>query len=155
MIHTHSDCADTVRRVLNDDSTPRSLPNSAIRRADYRSSPTNCVGESGEYESCRSLYHLVGTASDTSARAALRSRCRSHCGRTLSPIAPTDFSVHLNGKPSTHAAIRAAWDAAKSDGSLLIKLKKLLRGDAEQSCVCLVLGISVVGSGAPSIRPKL
>src|SRR6266403_3911973 len=64
-----------------------------------------------------------------------------HCGRTAQPDRPDNFSVHLNGKPSTPCRhTRKCGDAGQKRRVALDKLEKLLRGDSEQSCVCLVLG---------------
>src|ERR1700724_98214 len=70
-------------------------------------------------------FQPTGTASDTSARAAL-AQSMSFCtvGAPLSPIAPTTSPFTLMGNPPPHAAIRASVGMpAKSDGSLWIKLK--------------------------------
>src|SRR5260370_14125534 len=81
------------------------------------------------------------TASGTSARAAF-AQSTSFCtmGAPLSPIAPTISPSTLMGKPPPHAATRARLGMpAKSDGSPLDKVEKVLRGDAEQSRVRLIL----------------
>src|ERR1700726_2778760 len=105
---------------------------------------------------CRSLYHLVGTASDTSARAAF-AQSMSFCtvGAPLSPIAPTTSPFTLMGNPPPHAAIRASVGMpAKSDGSLWINLKNSCVETPSRAVYALFWAISVVGIGAPSIRPK-
>src|SRR6267143_3160288 len=104
----------------------------------------------------RSLYHLVGTASDTSARAAF-AQSMSFCtvGAPLSPIAPTTSPFTLMGNPPPHAAIRASVGMpAKSDGSLWINLKNSCVDTPNRAVYALFWAISVVGIGAPSIRPK-
>src|SRR5271156_494279 len=104
----------------------------------------------------RSLYHLVGTASDTSARAAL-AQSMSFCtvGAPLSPIAPTTSPFTLMGNPPPHAAIRASVGIpAKSDGSLWIKSKNSCVETPNRAVYALFWAISVVGIGAPSIRPN-
>src|SRR5258708_19720980 len=64
-----------------------------------------------------------------------------HRGRPAQPDRPDNFSVHLNGKPSTpRRHTRKRGDAGQKRRVALDKVEKLLRGDAEQSCVCLVLG---------------
>src|SRR6202051_1169425 len=64
-----------------------------------------------------------------------------HSGRTAEPDRPDNFSVHLNGKPSTpRRHTRKRGDAGQKRRVALDKVEKLLRGDAEQSSVCLVLG---------------
>src|SRR5882762_1673589 len=68
---------------------------------------------------------LLGTTSDTSARAAV-AQSMSFCtvGAPLSPIAPTTSPFTLMGNPPPHTAIRPSVGMpAKSDGSLLIKVK--------------------------------
>src|SRR5207253_6013443 len=51
-----------------------------------------------------------------------------------------NFSVHLDGKPSTPSRhTRKRWDAGQKRRVALDKVEKVLRGDAEQSCVRLVL----------------
>src|SRR6266436_4689143 len=104
----------------------------------------------------RSLYHLVGTASDTSTRAAF-AHSMSFCtvGAPLSPIAPTTSPFTLMGNPPPHAAIRASVGMpAKSDGSLWINLKNSCVDTPNRAVYALFWAISVVGIGAPSIRPK-
>src|ERR1700723_424957 len=104
----------------------------------------------------RSLCHLVGTASDTSARAAF-AQSMSFCtvGAPLSPIAPTTSPFTLMGNPPPHAAIRASVGMpAKSDGSLWINLKNSCVETPNRAVYALFWAISVVGIGAPSIRPK-
>src|SRR3984957_16445715 len=101
-------------------------------------------------------YRLVGTASDTSARAAF-AQSMSFCtvGAPLSPIAPTTSPFTLMGNPPPHAAIRASVGMpAKSDGSLWIKLKNSCVETPNRAVYALFWAISVVGIGAPSIRPK-
>src|SRR6202166_1029324 len=63
-----------------------------------------------------------------------------HRGRSAHPDRPDNFSVHLNWKPSTpRRHTRKRGDAGQKRRVALDKVEKLLRGDAEQSCVCLVL----------------
>src|SRR6266446_1177769 len=104
----------------------------------------------------RSLYHLVGTASDTSARAAF-AQSMSFCtvGAPLSPIAPTISPFTLMGNPPPQAAIRARVGMpAKSDGSPWIKLKNSCVETPSRAVYALFCAISMVGIGAPSIRLK-
>src|ERR1700684_2801791 len=104
----------------------------------------------------RSLYHLVGTASDTSARAAL-AQSMSFCtvGAPLSPIAPTISPSTLMGNPPPHAAIRASVGMpAKSDGSPWIKLKRSCVETPNKAVYALFCAISMQRIGAPSIRLK-
>src|SRR5258708_15018863 len=64
-----------------------------------------------------------------------------HRGRPAQPDRPDNFSVHLNGKPSTpRRHTRKRRDAGHKRWAALNKVENLLREDAEQSCVCLVLG---------------
>src|ERR1700751_1378394 len=101
----------------------------------------------------RSCY-LVGAASGTSARAAL-AQSTSFCtvGAPLSPIAPTTSPFTLIGKPPPHAATRPSVGMpAKSDGSPWIKLKKSCVETPKRAVYALFCAISIVGSGAPSIR---
>src|ERR1700735_3050562 len=147
--------ADVV--LVEDDRHTAGLAEAAICEADAV----------GLYELCRcglvsmnhygrSLCHLVGTASDTSARAAF-AQSMSFCtvGAPLSPIAPTTSPFTLMGNPPPHAAIRASVGMpAKSDGSLRIKLKNSCVETPNRAVYALFWAISVVGIGAPSIRPK-
>jgi hypothetical protein len=77
-------------------------------------------------------FNPPGTASDTSARAALaQSTSFWTVGAPLTPIAPDNFSVHLNGKPSTpRRNTRKRWDAGQKRRVALNKVEKFLRGDA-------------------------
>src|SRR5438309_7479117 len=62
-----------------------------------------------------------------------------HGGRPAQPDRPDNFSVHLNGKPSTpsrHARKRG--DASQKRRVAFDKVEKVLRGDAEESCVRFV-----------------
>src|SRR5713101_1611 len=71
------------------------------------------------------LLQSTGTASETSARAAL-AQSISFCtvGAPLNPIAPTTSPSTLMGNPPPHAATRGSVGMpAKSDGSPWIKLK--------------------------------
>src|SRR6266853_1866400 len=78
-----------------------------------------------------------------------------HRGRPAQPDRPDNFSVHLNGKPSTpRRHTRKRRDAGQKRRVALDKVEKLLRGDSEQSWYALFWAISVVGIGAPSILPK-
>src|SRR3984885_10106809 len=64
-----------------------------------------------------------------------------HRGRPAQPDRPDNFSIHLNGKPSTpRRHTRKRWDAGQKRRVALDKVEKVLRRDAEQSCVRLVLG---------------
>src|ERR1700731_3287937 len=76
-------------------------------------------------------------------------------GAPLSPIAPTISPFSLMGNPPPHAAIRASVGMpAKSDGSLWIKLKNSCVETPNRAVYALFWAISMVGIGAPSIRPK-
>src|SRR5580704_11496072 len=98
--------------------------------------------------------YLVGTASDTSAKAAF-AQSSSFCtvGAPLTPIAPITSPFTLMGKPPPHAATRASVGMpAKSDGSPLIKLKNSCVETPNRAVYALFNAISMVGIGAPSIR---
>src|SRR5208282_6052236 len=133
--------ADVV--LVEDDRHTAGLAESAIGEADSVSLNELCRRGLVSMNHCgRSLYHLVGTASDTSARAAF-AQSMSFCtvGAPLSPIAPTTSPFTLMGNPPPHAAIRASVGMPGQKRRVALdKVEKLLRGDAEQSCVCLVLG---------------
>src|SRR2546430_13602081 len=59
------------------------------------------------------------------------------------------------GNPPPHAAIRASVGMpARSDGSLWVKLKNSCVETPNRAVYALFWAISVVGIGAPSIRPK-
>src|ERR1700732_1049375 len=63
-----------------------------------------------------------------------------HRGRPAYSDGPDNFSVHLNGKPSTprrHTGKRR--NAGQERRVALDKVEKILRGDAEQSCVRFIL----------------
>src|ERR1700736_2153876 len=95
-----------------------------------------------------------GTASDTSARAAL-AQSTSFCtvGAPLTPIAPTISPSTLMGNPPPHAATRSSVGRpAKSDGSPWIKLKKSCVETPKRAVYALFCAISTVGIEAPSIR---
>src|SRR3984885_6179110 len=78
-----------------------------------------------------------------------------HHGRPAQPDRPDNFSVHLNGKPSTpRRHTRKRGDAGQSDGSLWIKLKNSCVETPNRAVYALFWAISMVGIGAPSIRPK-
>src|SRR5882757_1144706 len=97
-----------------------------------------------------------GTASDTSARAAL-AQSTSFCtvGAPLTPIAPTISPSTLMGNPPPQAAIReSAGMPAKSDGSSWIKLKKSCVETPNRAVYALFCAISMVGIEVPSIRLK-
>src|SRR6202140_193394 len=147
--------ADVV--LVEDDRHTAGLAESAIGEADSVSLYELCRrGLVSMNHYGRSLYHLVGTASDTSARAAF-AQSMSFCtvGAPLSPIAPTTSPLTLMGNPPPHAAIRASVGMpAKSDGSLWIKLKNSCVETPNRAVYALFWAISVVGIGAPSIRAK-
>src|ERR1700693_4509622 len=147
--------ADVV--LVEDDRHTAGLAESAIGKADSVRLYELCRrGLLSMNHDGRSLYHLVGTASDTSARAAF-AQSMSFCtvGAPLSPIAPTTSPFTLMGNPPPHAAMRASVGIpAKSDGSLLIKLKNSCVETPNRAVYALFWAISVVGIGAPSIRPK-
>src|ERR1700736_6701467 len=116
--------------------------------------------QGGSFQPCNRRLGLpvqpTGTASDTSARAAL-AQSTSFCtvGAPLSPIAPTTSPLTLMGNPPPHAAMRASVGIpAKSDGSLWIKLKNSCVETPNRAVYALFWAISVVGIGAPSILPK-
>src|SRR5438132_12312449 len=63
-----------------------------------------------------------------------------HRGRPAQPDRPDNFSVHLNGAPPTprrHTCKRG--DAGQKRRVTLDEVEKVLRGDAEQGCIRLVL----------------
>src|ERR1700675_2222270 len=63
-----------------------------------------------------------------------------HRGRPAQPDRPDNFSVHLNGKPSTpRRHTRKRGDAGQRRRVALYKVEKVLRGDAEQRRVSLIL----------------
>src|SRR5258708_21047342 len=63
-----------------------------------------------------------------------------HRGRPAQADRPDNFSVHLDGKPSTpRRHTRKRGDAGQKRRVVLDKIEKVLRGDAEQSCIRLVL----------------
>src|SRR6266404_2060633 len=102
------------------------------------------------------LLQSTGTASDTSARAAL-AQSISFCtvGAPLSPIAPTISPFTLMGNPPPHAATRASVGMpAKSDGSPWIKSKNSCVETPNRAVYALFCAISMVGTEAPSIRLK-
>src|SRR6201998_585493 len=147
--------ADVV--LVEDDRQTAGLAESAIGEADSVSLYELCRrGLVSMNHYGRSLYHLVCNASDTSARAAF-AQSMSFCtvGAPLSPIAHTISPFTLMGTPPPHAAIRASVGMpAKSDGSLRIKLKNSCVETPNRAVYALFWAISVVGIGAPSIRPK-
>src|SRR6266446_726088 len=63
-----------------------------------------------------------------------------HRGRSAHPDRPDNFSVHLNGEPSSpRRHTRKRGDAGQKRRVALDKVEKVLRGDAEQSCIRLIL----------------
>src|SRR6266446_767512 len=84
--------------------------------------------------------YSAGTASDTSASAAL-AQSTSFCtvGAPLTPIAPTISPSTLIGNPPPYAATRKRGDAGQERRVALDKVEKVLRGDAEQSGIRLIL----------------
>src|SRR5216683_3107673 len=146
--------ADVV--LVEDNRQTAGLAESAIGEADSIRLHELCRRSLVSMNHGRSLYHLVGTASDTSARAAF-AQSMSFCtvGAPLSPIAPTTSPFTLMGNPPPHAAIRASVGMpAKSAGSLWIKLKNSCVETPNRAVYALFWAISVVGIGAPSIRLK-
>src|SRR4029077_10039890 len=147
--------ADVV--LVEDDRHTAGLAESAIGEADSVSLYELCRrGLVSMNHYGRFLYHLVGTASDTRARAAF-AQSMSFCtvGAPLSPIAPTTSPFTLMGNPPPHAATRASVGMpAKSDGSLWIKLKKSCVETPNRAVYALFCAISMVGIEAPSIRLK-
>src|SRR6266478_7119901 len=98
----------------------------------------------------------TGTASDTSARAAL-AQSTSFCtvGAPLSPIAPTISPSTLMGNPPPHAAIRASVGMpAKSEGSPLMKSNNSCVETPNKAVYALFCAISMQRIGAPSILLK-
>src|SRR6202162_5942619 len=78
-----------------------------------------------------------------------------HRGRPAQPDRPDHFSVHLNGKPPTprrHALKRG--DAGQERRVALDKVEKVLRGNAEQSCVRLILRHLDAKDRSPIHPPK-
>src|SRR5882724_5888629 len=74
-------------------------------------------------------------------------------GRPAQPDRPDNFSVHLNGKPPTpRRHTRKCGDAGQKRWVTLDEVEKVLRGDAEQSCVSLVLR-NLNGGDRSSIHP--
>src|SRR3954465_14780167 len=79
--------------------------------------------------------------SGTSARAAL-AQSTSFCtvGAPLSPIAPTTSPFTLMGNPPPHAATReSGGDTGQKRRVALDKVEEVLCGNAEQSCIRLIL----------------
>src|SRR6266852_179381 len=63
-----------------------------------------------------------------------------HRGRPAHSDRPDNFSVHLNGKPSSvRRYTRKRGDASQKRWVALDKVKKVLRGDAKQSCIRLIV----------------
>src|ERR1700680_808541 len=63
-----------------------------------------------------------------------------HRGRPAQPDRPDNFSVHLNRKPPTpRRHTRKRGDTGQKRRVALDKVEEVLRGNAEQSCVSLVL----------------
>src|SRR5713101_3871981 len=63
-----------------------------------------------------------------------------HRGRPAQPDRPDDFSIHLNGKPPTpRRHTRKRGDTGQKRWVALDKIEKVLRGNAEQSCIRLIL----------------
>src|ERR1700688_328907 len=133
------------------------LAESAIGEADPVSLDELCRrGFVGVYHCGRASYYSVGTASGTTARAAL-AQSTSFCtvGAPLRPIAPTTSPFTLMGSPPPHAATRASVGMpAKSDGSPRIKSKKSCVETPNRAVYALFCAISIVGTEAPSIRLK-
>src|SRR6202162_3924418 len=133
------------------------LAESAIGEADPVSLDELCRrGLVGVYHCGRASYYSVGTASGTTAKAAL-AQSTSFCtvGAPLRPIAPTTSPFTLMGNPPPHAATRASVGMpAKSDGSPLIKSKKSCVETPNRAVYAFFCAISMVGIEAPSIRLK-
>src|SRR5229473_5741700 len=63
-----------------------------------------------------------------------------HRGRPAQPDRPDNFSVHLNWKPSApRRHTRKRGHPGQKRRVTLDKVEKVLRGDAEQSCIRLIL----------------
>src|SRR6202022_1641629 len=78
-----------------------------------------------------------------------------HCGRPAQPDSPDNFSVHLDGEPSSpRRHTRKRGHAGQKRRVALDKVEKVLRGDAEQSCIRLILRNLDAEDRAPSIRLK-
>src|ERR1700738_2484267 len=61
-------------------------------------------------------------------------------GRPAHPDRPDNFSVYLDGNPSTpRRHTRKRGDAGQKRRVVLDKVEKVLRGNAEQRCVRLIL----------------
>src|SRR6202043_1804642 len=147
--------ADVV--LVEDDRHTAGLAEAAIGEADSVSLYELCrYGLVSMNHYGRSLYHLVGTASDTSARAAF-AQSMSFCtvGAPLRPIAPTTSPFTLIGNPPPHTATRASVGIpAKSDGSFWMKLKKSCVETPNRAVYALFCAISMLRIGAPSILLK-
>src|SRR6202171_4828950 len=81
--------------------------------------------------------HRIGHESEGCPRA---SDVVLHGGGSAYPDRPENFSVHLNGNPPTprrHTGKRGNTGQKRRVG--LDKVEKVLRGDAEQRCISLVL----------------
>src|SRR5438309_11418691 len=144
--------------LVEDERDAASLAKATIRKADaVRLDELRGRGLVGMIHFSRALItYSVGTASDTSARAAL-AQSISFCtvGAPLNPIAPTTSPFTLMGSPSPHAATRASVGMpANSDGSPLIKSKKSWVETPNRAVYAFFCAISMVGIEAPSIRLK-
>src|SRR6185295_19610631 len=63
-----------------------------------------------------------------------------HCWRSAQPDRPDNFSVHLDGKPPTpRRHTRKRGDTGQKRRVSLDKVEKVLGGNAEQSCIRLIL----------------
>src|ERR1700726_1580439 len=110
----------------------------------------------GVYHCGRASYYSVGTASGTTARAAI-AQSTSFCtvGAPLRPIPPTISPFTLMGNPPPHAAIRGnVGMPAKSDGSPWMRLKRSCVETPNRAVYALFWAISMERIGAPSIRLK-
>src|SRR3984893_7134985 len=78
-----------------------------------------------------------------------------HRGRPAQADTPDNFSVHLNGEPSSpRRHTRKRGHAGQKRRVALDEAEKILRGDAEQSWIWFIWAISMERIGAPSIRLK-
>src|ERR1700730_19172209 len=76
-----------------------------------------------------------------------------HRGGPAYPDRANNFSVHLDGKPSSVGRhTRKRGNASQKRRIALDKVEKVLRGDAEQGCVGLVLR-NLDGKNRGSIHP--
>src|SRR6266545_7514975 len=121
-------------------------PTAHSPEAGFRSVSIGCA----MYPPIRPTSQSAGTASGTSARAAL-AQSTSFCtvGAPLTPIAPTISPSTLMGNPPPYAATRASVGMpARSDGSPWMKSKKSCVEMPNRAVYALLCAISMERIGA-------